>query len=566
MNSPTKERPTDGGIDMDIDQDERKRSASESPTKKPSGPKGGNGGRKAKKSRHVSVEGEPMTSYENALSEQTDSLCKEDGNAKSAAAGFGDIPPVRPADEEPNWLDIPPEFHQDMPTKTVERIKAIIKYIIEHNDYRKNIARGQSIFHRIRLFLVLKLLDDGTLSNFEKLIDENFRFMTPEQMLEKAKVTCQWMVDSESKNFHDVGGNDITNEEAKALLKRPGVYYVFGIHKDGNVMVIIYTGGKFMGRSRVDNYVEINESMIKRLCDANGDPPTKVIFCCMAQLPFLSKIKDDKFADLRNRIVEVIETVALMILRVTIEGHGIYGDLRSMSYEEWRLHGKKDRMCYFIPGATKVKSSGRGLGGRERGRPQKPNGDGSSCAYLDPTETWRFADFEACVESPKNSGELRRYVGPLNWAGARNNSLQITLYDDDAREYSRDSERTKKISVSVEVDENIYYLPPVGDEHMNLGTVESGDFEQYFQKPTPWVSIRGLTLESNHVDLLKGALHEKLDEGENEVNIVQCFRKDNGNFYVRFGLVQEAEGCEKMLDGQKLLEENVGVKRVRKIN
>ena len=51
----------------------------------------------------------------------------------------------------------------------------------------------------------------------------------------------------------------------------------------------------------------------------------------------------------------------------------------------------------------------------------------------------------------------------------------------------------------------------------------------------------------------------KLDDEENEVNIVECFRK-NGN--VRFGLVQEAEGCEKMLDGQKLLGGRVGVKRL----
>ena len=99
---------------------------------------------------------------------------------------------------------------------------------------------------------------------------------------------------------------------------------------------------------------------------------------------------------------------------------------------------------------------------------------------------------------------------------------------------------------------------------MNLGTVESGSFEQYFQKPTVWVSIRGLTLESNETDLLEDALHEKLDDEENEVNIAECFRKDNGNFYVRFGLVQEAEGCEKMLDGQELLGGRVGVKRVYK--
>ena len=60
--------------------------------------------------------------------------------------------------------------------------------------------------------------------------------------------------------------------------------------------------------------------------------------------------------------------------------------------------------------------------------------------------------------------------------------------------------------------------------------------------------------------MLKDALREKLDDEENEVNIVECFRRKNGNFYVRFGL--EAEGCEKILDGQKLLGGRAGVKRV----
>lgn len=95
---------------------------------------------------------------------------------------------------------------------------------------------------------------------------------------------------------------------------------------------------------------------------------------------------------------------------------------------------------------------------------------------------------------------------------------------------------------------------------MNLGTVESGDFEQYFQKPTACVSIRGLPLQSNEADLLEDTLHEKLDE----VNIVECFRK-NGLFYVKCGLVQEAEGCEKMLDGRQLPGERIRVKRVNEV-
>ena len=140
------------------------------------------------------------------------------------------------------------------------------------------------------------------------------------------------------------------------------------------------------------------------------------------------------------------------------------------------------------------------------------------------------------IISPKDSGEFRRYVGPLRWGGEGNVILQTTLHDDDAREYSGDSERKKGISVSVEVDEDILYLPPGGGDPMNLGTVESGDFEQYFQRPTVWVSIRGLTLESNEMDLLKDALREKLDDEENEVNIFECFRKEMDFFYFRFGM------------------------------
>ena len=61
---------------------------------------------------------------------------------------------------------------------------------------------------------------------------------------------------------------------------------------------------------------------------------------------------------------------------------------------------------------------------------------------------------------------------------------------------------------------------------------------------------------------MKQALREKLDEEENEVNVVECFRRGNGRFYVKFEIVHEAKGCARMLDGQELLDGNVGVKRV----
>jgi hypothetical protein len=60
----------------------------------------------------------------------------------------------------------------------------------------------------------------------------------------------------------------------------------------------------------------------------------------------------------------------------------------------------------------------------------------------------------------------------------------------------------------VEGDEDIYHLPPGGGDPMNLGTVESGGFEQYFQKPTPWVSIRGIERRFDETDV-KQALREK---------------------------------------------------------
>ena len=103
---------------------------------------------------------------------------------------------------------------------------------------------------------------------------------------------------------------------------------------------------------------------------------------------------------------------------------------------------------------------------------------------------------------------------------------------------------------------NISYLPPGGDPE-NLGTVESGEFEQYFQKPTPWVSIRGIDLRHDEADV-KEALHEQLDDEENEVDIAECRRKENERVYVKFGIVHEAEGCKKMLDGRELLVDVLG--------
>lgn len=51
-----------------------------------------------------------------------------------------------------------------------------------------------------------------------------------------------------------------------------------------------------------------------------------------------------------------------------------------------------------------------------------------------------------------------------------------------------------------------------------------GNFEQYFPKSTPWVTIRGIDMRFDEADV-KDALREKLDDAENEVN--ECLRKYN---------------------------------------
>ena len=57
---------------------------------------------------------------------------------------------------------------------------------------------------------------------------------------------------------------------------------------------------------------------------------------------------------------------------------------------------------------------------------------------------------------------------------------------------------------------------------------------------------------------VRDSLREQPNDEENEVDIVEWRRRKDGNFYVKFDIVHEAEGCEKMFDGQELLGGLVG--------
>lgn len=74
---------------------------------------------------------------------------------------------------------------------------------------------------------------------------------------------------------------------------------------------------------------------------------------------------------------------------------------------------KEERHAPLCPWDHYLGTGKNGVGTGAKGRPHKASGDGPGCAYLDPIEPWRFAEFDVCIETPKDSGEFRRYVGPL---------------------------------------------------------------------------------------------------------------------------------------------------------
>ena len=302
---------TDGGTSMDVDQDERKRSANESPTKKPSDQNNANVSRVAKKRRHE----KKKHAYNKAMDEETKLLHSDDGQL-SKSAGFTIAPPFHPFDEnreEPD-LAIKPEWRKHVSKESPEKaghLDTIVNYVRNHPDYVNDVARGCSIYVRGRLYLQLEPLSEETLCNWAHLIEINFCSMELEKKYELAKSHCEAYYDTATEEFYNSSGNVITN--GSSLIRLPMVYYAISL--DENDKVIVITGGKSMGASRFNDYATRNASQIPRSCDKDGKAPARIVLCFMALLTNLggsSEAKNYPLKNLRNRSAEEIEAVGLM--------------------------------------------------------------------------------------------------------------------------------------------------------------------------------------------------------------------------------------------------------------
>ena len=92
-----------------------------------------------------------------------------------------------------------------------------------------------------------------------------------------------------------------------------------------------------------------------------------------------------------------------------------------------------------------------------------------------------------------------------------------------------------------------------------LGTIQGGEFEKFYPKPSTWVRMSGIPRKFGDLDvkdMLKVALEDDKDE-----SIVQVEQRGDGSVYVQFAKVWEARGCGVLLDGNdKLFGEKIGVK------
>lgn len=262
----------------------------------------------------------------------------DDDGERSKRAGFGRIPPVQHPNsvtDEPD-LSVPNEHREYVGAAKAKLIDAIIAYIRKHADYQNDKGRGKSIYLGSHLFLILGLLDIDTLRNLARLIDIGLSSIKIEDKLEEAMKSCKFYYDTKTKQLCKPTGEVICkideDYKVREFFSRAGAYYVFALDEDDELYE--HSGGKFMTPPRFYDYANIVRSKIKRLLHEDGTPPARIIFCCMAQLPFSGRLdlENDEVPNTRNRVVEVVESVYLMVLRSTIPGNQLYGDVRSMSH------------------------------------------------------------------------------------------------------------------------------------------------------------------------------------------------------------------------------------------
>ena len=293
--------------------------------------------KKSTKKKRKKRKKDEKNSFEQELKKEAEFLNDDDGE-RSKRAGFGRIPPVQHPNsvtDEPD-LSVPNEHREYVGAAKAKLIDAIIAYIRKHADYQNDKGRGKSIYLGSHLFLILGLLDIDTLRNLARLIDIGLSSIKIEDKLEEAMKSCKFYYDTKTKQLCKPTGEVICkideDYKVREFFSRAGAYYVFALDEDDELYE--HSGGKFMTPPRFYDYANIVRSKIKRLLHEDGTPPARIIFCCMAQLPFSGRLdlENDEVPNTRNRVVEVVESVYLMVLRSTIPGNQLYGDVRSMSH------------------------------------------------------------------------------------------------------------------------------------------------------------------------------------------------------------------------------------------
>lgn len=318
-----------------------------------------------------------------------------------------------------------------------------------------------------------------------------------------------------------------------------------------------------MSLARFFDYAYINTSQINRLLDENGKPPARIVFCSMAQLPFAGDLDlNDEVPNTRNRIVEVVESVLLKILKPTIPGRQLYGDGRTMSAKEFvaqmvRRHGSGQGLGFFHgiekkKSKSKSKSTGdTGMGAPGMARASQKTG--ATACFRDLVDPKKLASFEFHYIKGRGSEQetIGPIEGPLRW---EQGYLKTTLNGDDAIEFNGKDNGSKGNQAHAYVATHlpITYLPSDGSEAVELGTVLGGGLEELFPKPTTWVCISGVPQNIGRMDV-KDQLKEALQDDEDESIVRVELNTGGGTFNVQFAKVWEARGCATLLDENKSL-------------
>ena len=574
MNSPTKKRPrsrklqiSQPSLPQKEEKSTKKRSkmvqsnssstgiAAADPTSKTRPTSTGNKGKKrsasessdensSKKKRKTNDEKEKHA-YGKAMDEETKHLHSDDGQL-SKSAGFTIAPPFHPFDEnreEPD-LTIDPEWRNHVSEESPEKARnmdTIMDYVLNHPDYVNDVERGRSIHVRGRLYLLLEPLSEETLCSWANLIKKMFCSMDLEKKYELAKSHCEAYYDTATEEFYNSSGNVISN--GSRLIHHPMVY------------CIVITGGKFMGASRFNDYATRNASKIPRSCDEDGKAPTRIVLCFMARLTHLgssSEAKNYPLKNLRNRIVEEVEAVWLKILMETILGHGMYGDVRSMSAKElskrwWELYEKYGFAIFGWSADTWSKKLGSESGkarksgkvrkkGAQKGKPKQTSGDGSSRGFFDRANPSRFATF-CFTRSDGTKAEGSKLLWLVDRKPAKEKGhVYYKLVGDGNK--------------TVDRMKPIFYITPNGDK-VDI----SNEIEERYPTPTPWVCIEGVEKKFSQNDV-KDELERGLQDGtesNDDIGIVDIQRWNDGRIFVKFDKVWDARGCKFVLGGTKKL-------------